>query len=88
MLIKKVKKNRQRSLFVSLLTDTLTLEWFNTIDETKVLNDIKDYFLDRFTDNCDKFRNRLELAKASKPELELIKTIFVESSALLIKFGQ
>ena len=45
---KKSYENRQRSLFGSLLTDT-ALEWFNT-----VLNDIKDDFLDRFTDGRDK----------------------------------
>ena len=36
-------ENRQRSLFGSLLTDA-ALEWFNTLDEGKVLNDIKDDF--------------------------------------------
>ena len=72
---KKSYENRQRSLFGSLLTDT-ALEWFNTIDEAKVLNDIKNDFLDRFTDGRDKFKHRLEVENASRQEGELIKNYF------------
>ena len=72
---KKSYENRQRSLFGSLLTDT-ALEWFNTVDEAKVLNDIKDDFLDRFTDGSDKFKHRLEVENASRQEGELIKKYF------------
>ena len=52
---KKSYENRQRSPFGSLLTDT-ALEWYNNVDEAKVLNDIKDDLLDRFTDGRDKFK--------------------------------
>ena len=67
------------------------MEWFNTVDEAKVLNDIKDDFLDRFTDGRDKFKHRLEVENASRQEGEIIKNyflIFIESSTLLIKVGQ
>ena len=73
---KKSYENRQRSQFGSLLTDT-ALEWFNTVDETKVLNDIKDDFLDRFTDGRDKFKHRLEVENASRQEGELKKNYFL-----------
>ena len=66
---KKSYENRQRSLFGSLLTDT-ALERFNTVDEAKVLNDIKSDFLDRFTDGRDKFKQRLEVENASRQEGE------------------
>ena len=72
---KKSYENRQRSLFGSPLTDTAS-EWFNTVDEAQVLNDIKDDFLDRFTDDRDKFKHRLEVENASRQEGELIKNYF------------
>ena len=69
---KKSYENRQRSLFGSLLTDS-PLEWFNTVDEAKVLNNIKGEFLDIFTDGRDKFKHRLEVENASRQEGDLIK---------------
>ena len=72
---KKSYENRQRSLFGSLLTDT-PLEWFNTVDEAKVLNNIKGEFLDIFTDGRDKFKHRLEVENASRQEGDLIKNYF------------
>ena len=72
---KKSYENRQRSLFGSLLTDT-ALEWFNIVDEAKVLNDIKGDFLDRFTDGRDNFKHRLEVENASRQEGELLKNYF------------
>ena len=45
MLIRKSYGSSERSPFGPLLTDT-ELEWLNSIDETKVLNDLKDDFLD------------------------------------------
>ena len=72
---KKSYENRQRSLFGSLLSDT-ALEWFNTVDEAEVLNDIKDEFLDRFSDGRDKFEHRLDVENASRQEGELIKKYF------------
>ena len=50
----------------------MALEWFNTVDEAKVLNDIKGDFLDKFTDGRDKFKHRLEVENASRQEGELI----------------
>ena len=72
---KKSYENREKSLFGSLLTDT-ALEWFNTVDQAKVLNDIKGDFLDRFTDGRDKFKHRLEVKNASRQEGELKKNYF------------
>ena len=71
---KKGYEERQRSLFGPLLTDT-ALEWFNTVDEAKVLNDNKYDFLDIFTDGRDKFRHGLEVENA-RQESEFTKNYF------------
>ena len=68
-------QNRRKALFGSLLTET-ALEWFNTIDPTRTLDQIKGDFINRFTDSRDQFKYRLEVEGATRQEGELIKNYF------------
>ena len=68
-------QNRRKALFGSLLTET-ALEWFNTIDPTRTLDQIKGDFITRFTDSRDQFKYRLEVEGATRQEGELIKNYF------------
>ena len=68
-------QNRRNALFGSLLTET-ALECFNTIDPTRNLDQIKEDFINRFTDSRDQFKCRLEVEGATRQEGELIKNYF------------
>ena len=68
-------QNRRKALFGSLLTET-ALEWYNTIDPTRNLDQIKGDFINRFTDSRDQFKYRLEVEGATRQEGELIKNYF------------
>ena len=79
-------QNRRKALFGSLLIET-ALEWYNTIDPTRNLEQIKGDFINRFTDSRDQFKYRLEVEGATRQEGELIKIISTELSMLLIEGG-
>ena len=68
-------QNRRKALFGSLLTET-AIEWFNTIDPTRTLDQIKGDFITRFTDSRDQFKYRLEVEGATRQEGELMKNYF------------
>ena len=68
--------SRQRSLFGSLLTDT-SLEWFNdTVTNATTWAQLKDLFLNRFTDGRDQFKHRIDAENAARQDVELIKNYF------------
>ena len=58
-----------------MLTET-ALEWFNTIDPTRTLDQIKGDFITRFTESRDQFKNRLKVEGATRQEGALIKNYF------------
>ena len=65
--------SRQRSLFGSLLTDT-SLEWFNDyVTNATTWAQLKDLFLNRFTDGRDQFKHRIAAENAARQDGELIK---------------
>ena len=66
---------RRKALFGSLLTET-ALEWFNTIDPTRTLDQIKGDFITRFTESRDQFKYRLKVERATRQEGALIKNYF------------
>ena len=68
--------SRQRSLFGSLLTDT-SLEWFNdNVTNATTWAQLKDLFLNRFTDGRDQFKHRIDAENAARQDGELIKNYF------------
>ena len=74
--------SRQRSLFGSLLTDT-SLEWFNdNVTNATTGAQLKDLFLNRFTDGRDQFKHRIDAENAARQEGELIKITSTESNLL------
>ena len=58
-------QNRRKALFGSLLTET-SLEWFNTVDPTRNLDQIKECFINRFKDSRDQCKYRLEVEDATR----------------------
>ena len=68
--------SRQRSLFGSLLSDT-SLEWFNdNVTNATTWAQLKDLFLNRFTDGRDQFKHRIDAENAARQDGELIKNYF------------
>ena len=68
--------SRQRSLFGSLLADT-SLEWFiDNVTNATTWAQLKDLFLNRFTDGRDQFKNRIDAKIANRQDGELIKNYF------------
>ena len=51
--------NRQKALFVSFLRNP-TAQWYRGSAACLPWNDIRDQFRDRFTDDKDKYRRRIE----------------------------
>ena len=68
-------QNRRKALSGSLLTET-ALEWFNNVDPTRNLDQIKGDSINRFTDRRDQIKYRLEKEGATRQEGELIKNYF------------
>ena len=65
--------SRQRSLFGSLLTDT-ALEWFNdSVTNATTWAQLRDLFLNRFTDGRDQFKHKIDAENAARQDGELIK---------------
>ena len=71
--------SRQRSLLGSLLTDT-SLEWFND-NATKATTwaQLKDLFLNRFTDGRDQFKHRIDAENAARHSWRINKKLLPQN---------
>ena len=67
------------ALFGSLLTDT-SLEWFNdNVTSATTWAQLKDLFLNRFTDGRDQFKHRIDAENAARQDGELIKKLLPQN---------
>ena len=65
--------NRQRALFGSILRGPAA-QWYQGLAANLRWNDIRDQFIDRFTDDKDKYRRRIEAENIKRQPDEFIKS--------------
>ena len=65
--------NRQRALFGSILRGPAA-QWYQGLAANLPWNDIRDQFIDRFTDDKDKYRRRIEAENIKRQPDEFIKS--------------
>ena len=71
--------NRQRALFSSILRGPAA-QWFRGLAANLPWNEIRDQFIDRFTDDKDKYRRRIEAENIKRQPDEFIKSYIHELS--------
>ena len=64
--------NRQRALFGSILRGP-SAQWYQGLASNLPWNEIRDQFIDRFTDDKDKYRRRIEAENIKRQPDEFIK---------------
>ena len=65
--------NRQRALFGSILRGPAA-QWYQGLAANLPWNEIRDQFIDRFTDDKDKYRRRIEAENIKRQPDEFIKS--------------
>ena len=65
--------NRQRALFGSILRDPAA-QWYQGLAAHLPWNEIRDQIIDRFTDDKDKYRRRIEAENIKRQPDEIIES--------------